>query len=45
VQNKEKFVSSTFIQVLFHIHILPRFLLFFSIVKFSVGAIVDASTH
>ncbi len=28
----------------FHIHILPRFLLFFSILKFLVGDIVDVST-
>jgi hypothetical protein len=34
-------VSNIFIHVLFHIHVLPKFRLFFSIVKFSIGAMVD----
>jgi len=36
-------MSNIFIHILFHIHVLPKFRLFFSIVKFSVGAMVDAS--
>jgi len=36
-------VSNIFIHLMFHIHVLPKFCLFFSIVKFSIGTMVDAS--